>query len=244
MFRFHCECCGLFHLADQSVTRLETTVCPETGCTTPIANPVPYSEADWPAETDPHLMLQLIEGQVSDRKLRLFACACVRGLLAGKVVEVERVLAMSEQFADGLVSKEQLARAHNQSIFFTPAGASDHPSLLAAAVATATPVAYGAAVLASQYGLRINSMNAHREQQRQATLLREIFGDPFPQTAPRMNILDALVPLGKAVYEQGTSPLLLCNPLVDLGLPDWADHFRSGLHPKGCWVLDAILGLN
>ena len=38
------------------------------------------NEGEWLTTTDPTPMLEFLRGKVSDRKLRLFACACCRSL--------------------------------------------------------------------------------------------------------------------------------------------------------------------
>jgi hypothetical protein len=66
------------------------------------------TEAEWLAATDPWPMLKFLRGKVSERKLRLFACACCRRnwhLLDGSSREAVNT---AEAFADGLVIREQL----------------------------------------------------------------------------------------------------------------------------------------
>jgi hypothetical protein len=73
------------------------------------------TEAAWLACAEPRPMLDYLEkrGQTSERKLRLFACACCRriwGLLPDQLGEggVE----VAERQADGLASKKEIEEAH------------------------------------------------------------------------------------------------------------------------------------
>jgi hypothetical protein len=67
------------------------------------------TEAEWDASADPTPMLQYLRGKVSKRKLRLFACACVRRvwrLLADE--RSKRAVEASELFADEKSGVEEL----------------------------------------------------------------------------------------------------------------------------------------
>src|SRR5262245_15094295 len=54
---------------------------------------------------------QLGRGRVSDRKLRLFACACCRRQWDDCSDCNREVIVVAEQFADGQASREELTRA-------------------------------------------------------------------------------------------------------------------------------------
>src|SRR5262249_7031256 len=69
-------------------------------------------ESEWLACTDTEKMLAFLKGRASDRKLRLFVCACCRRIWqlltdgrSRKEVEV------AEQYADGSATREELVIA-------------------------------------------------------------------------------------------------------------------------------------
>src|SRR5262245_30406398 len=67
-------------------------------------------EAEWLACTDPMPMLRFIGHQATDRKLRLFACACCRRAWH-LIPEADRAaVEISEQLADRMLSEEEFTR--------------------------------------------------------------------------------------------------------------------------------------
>src|SRR5262249_28164339 len=70
------------------------------------------NEAEWQACRDPRLMLQFLHVQVSDRKLRLFACAWCRRHWKDIPQEGSRqAVEVVEQYLEGQVSFQELTRA-------------------------------------------------------------------------------------------------------------------------------------
>src|SRR5437763_1342299 len=71
------------------------------------------TEAEWLACTDSRPMLDFLRGKASDRKLRLFACACCRRvsyLLTD--IHGQGAVFMAEFFADGSASEQERERFH------------------------------------------------------------------------------------------------------------------------------------
>src|SRR5262249_4317520 len=77
----------------------------------------------------------------------------------------------------------------------------------------------------------------------QTALVRHIFGNPFhPYLAPP-SWPAAVVSLAEAVYNGADGAFALHDALLDAGQPDLAEHFQAEQwHPKGCWVVDLLLG--
>src|SRR5262245_49797896 len=72
------------------------------------------TEAEWLACDDQRLKLAFIRREASDRKCRLFACACCRRAWHLLVDQRSRnAVEVSEQYADGLVSRDELATAQD-----------------------------------------------------------------------------------------------------------------------------------
>ena len=61
------------------------------------------TESEWHSSTDPAAMLAFLRGKASDRKLRLFACACVRAV-SGMPWEVGEAIKYVEKYCDELLS--------------------------------------------------------------------------------------------------------------------------------------------
>src|SRR5690242_18159601 len=70
------------------------------------------TEAEWLSCDDPGLMLDHMENQASERKLRLFAIACCRRLWHRLMDERRRrVVDVTAQYADGLASSQAFQAA-------------------------------------------------------------------------------------------------------------------------------------
>lgn len=142
------------------------------------------TESDWLVSTDPAAMLQYlcpdmgspyaggVPHRISDRKLRLFACACARerwhlltDARSRKAVEV------AEQFADGLATAQELDGAWDASWV----------AARAAAMGASKAASMAAAWSASRAASWDASWDASWSEQ--ASLLRDIVGNPF-QPAP------------------------------------------------------------
>jgi hypothetical protein len=70
------------------------------------------TESEWLECTDMRSMIGFLHDKASDRKMRLFACACCRriwSLLADK--RCRKAVTISEQYADGMATDTTLDRA-------------------------------------------------------------------------------------------------------------------------------------
>jgi hypothetical protein len=121
--------------------------------------------------------------------------------------------------------------------------------------------AVAAATAADARGFRVLRAVRDAERAAQAVLLRDIFGPlPFRQIRIDPSLLskhDGLIPkLARAAYESRALPagamdgarlLVLADALEEDGLTDAEVlmHLRSGgQHVRGCWAVDAILGMS
>src|SRR5262249_19079308 len=72
--------------------------------------------------------------------------------------------------------------------------------------------------------------------------IRHIVGNPFrPYRAPPCWPA-TVVKLAEALYAGGDCSFALRDSLLEAGHAELADHFKEKDHPKGCWVVDLLLG--
>ena len=209
------------------------------------------TEAEWLTCIDPRTMLEFLRGKASDRKLRLFACACCRRVpCVARDSGSRRVLEAAERFSDGLISVDELEGTQNYEC-------DEDPALDAAAIpCNAERAAYVAYCLVGDGGTNQRGtpdfwVRANAERASQANLLREIVGNPFcPATitsAIRAWNDGTIVKLARVIYEELAFDRfpVLADALEDAGCNDNVilEHLRGpGAHARGCFALDAILG--
>jgi len=189
------------------------------------------TEVEWLKGTDPDPTLEFLRGKASDRKMRLFACACVRRILPLLENDQERVkvndrsqgavegakreaelakkaVEVAELFADGQATEAKL------NAVFSDADEDEAISYAAGpdAAWTAKGSAYRARWIANfcspfSYLLgakfRSPSPSDHdREQAAQCHLLRDIFGNPFrPITFDPSWLTPTVIHLAQAIYD-------------------------------------------
>jgi len=192
------------------------------------------TEQEWLECTDPQNMLEFVGSQASDRKLRLFACACCRRLpLVTEVGRNLRAVEAAEHYADGLVPKRDLKKARKV------AG-------LGQRLTSFEPFdeALQAVQLAAQW-------TPPARQRQFADVLRDVAGNPFRPVTLRYTWRawqgGTVVKLAQAIYDERRFEDLpvLADALEDAGCADAAvlAHCRGpGEHVRGCWLLDGLLG--
>jgi hypothetical protein len=214
------------------------------------------TEIEWENGTDPTPMLQFVRSNASGRKLRLFAVAAF-GRLAALLSDPRqrRGIEVLEQLAEGTVTLDAcrgVAAGVRHAIppdEWTPGSPpttihSHYTALMLyrefCSSSIATHAVHAADGLADGVG----------ERYEQAQLLRCIFGDPFRSRAVDARWLGpAVVSLARTIYDGRAFDRLpiLAEVLEAAGCDDseLLAHCRgAGLHVRGCWVIDALLGMS
>jgi hypothetical protein len=226
-------------------------------------------EAEWLSASDPGRLFQHlfhIDATPSERKYRLFACACCRrlwphlGSLARAVVEAcEAVMdgeaAVFDPFRVWSLESNLLSEVGEGPA----ADAARHVvwgfELSCSPRSPQEGAAEGTARYAVEAAEQAEAGSGMAERVVQAGLLRDLLGNPF-----RPSVLDpglrteAVLSLAQAAYEGRLLPSgvlapdhlgVLSDALEEAGCADETllAHMRSpGPHVRGCWALDLILG--
>jgi hypothetical protein len=218
------------------------------------------TEAEWLSGADPEPMLTYLLGRPDPRRLRLFACACVRRVWPLLTDErSRRAVEVAERFADGRAAEEERRTAEREAqraledMTDRCGGGLDteavpEPCAALNAVEAARAFQTGDS-LARHAALNCRDAVADDpdEAGRQCQLLREMFGNPFrPEAFDSSWVTPAVADLARAVYDQGSWGDLpaLADALAEAGCdePTLLGHLRGrGAHARGCWVLDLLL---
>jgi hypothetical protein len=245
-----CVCCDtqVFLLPDGQAPR--EMHCPSCGRRLPVQHIQPFGEAEWLACPDPLTLLQYKPARATNRKLRLFVCACCR-LVWDKLPDwgSRPAVEVAERFADGLATRAELTRAHRWALDVARPDGVPVPFPIAEAAAEATAprpsAAKGLGALGWDSGHRRGGEGA-----RLAGLLREVLGNPFRplKVDPAWRAWNGgcVVRLAQRIYDERDFAALpvLADALEEAGCAD-ADILRHcrepGPHARGCWALDLLL---
>jgi hypothetical protein len=226
------------------------------------------TEAEWLAATDPWPMLEFLSGRASDRKLRLFACACCRRIWhlflhsdSFKSIEI------AEQFAEGEATDGELRMAGELAMWAGDDASWRSMQEAVCAWTAAAPARRNghSAALSTVHDIQEvfaeNESKCEEERVAQCILLREIFANPFrpaPAVDPAWLAWQGGVVgrLARAAYEERRLPegtldparlALVADALEDAGCADaeLLGHLRSaGPHVRGCRAVDLMTGRN
>jgi hypothetical protein len=206
------------------------------------------TESEWLACDDPPSMLKFLFGRASERKLRLFGCACGRRVWDFLTEDCFRcAVEVAERFADGNAAKRELLAARTASgSALERNGLGGVVGRAYGALGSAWSTTRESAMTAAIYPLWVFTDEADRLWH--ISLLRDIFGNPFrPAAIDPAWLAPGVVKLARRSYEDRAFDRMaeLADALEEAGCHD-ADilgHCRQpGEHVRGCWVIDLILG--
>jgi transcriptional regulator with XRE-family HTH domain len=227
------------------------------------------TEAEWLAATDPQPMLEYLPGKASDRKMRLYACACCRRMLHWLEHEGSRkAIEASELYADRRITQKQLAgacgvarrisiQALNNRFPSAPSPAAleaiqaardvARSALLKVRRAELMRELLSGAVTRAIACAELSSSSGWEERKQLAELLRHVVGNPFRPTAvPAKCLSSTVVSMAQLIWDERAfdrTPIL-ADALEDAGCTDaeLLGHLRGpGPHVRGCWALDLVL---
>jgi hypothetical protein len=219
------------------------------------------TEAEWLHCGDPELMLTFLKPRLTERKVRLHACACCRVIWHLFPDERGRLaVETAERLADGLASGEEADRLSEElRLKAAPTSMVGRLAERAASLALSRDGmmtrAWSYVVIASEgqsspSGTFLSRFALHSNAPF-AELLSEIVGNPFHDVQLAPSVFAALdgivVKLAQSIYEEKAFDRLpiLADALEEAGCADEAllSHLRSsGPHVRGCWAVDLVLG--
>jgi hypothetical protein len=224
------------------------------------------TESEWMTAKDPTPMLEHLRGtaRASERKLRLFAVACLRQVWGQlQHIRSREAVELAERFADGQAPQDELEAAFKSARNIAKRcqfkniayGAS-----WAAWSGPGCPFLDNAMVVAKCVRTpdQVKFRTANLPDKEQCRLLQDIIGNPFgplpPLPAAWLSWNNGIVKrLAEVVYEERLLPAgtfdqvrlaVLADALEECGADaEFVAHLRGpGPHVRGCHCLDSLLG--
>jgi hypothetical protein len=220
------------------------------------------SEADWLAASDPFALDLYSSAWKHFRKWRLFGVACCRRAMATIPDQrLEVLAACAEQFADGLLTWNEVKKVRRtltriRKELHETAGSDTKTYTLGAleGVTARAPLASLNVIRATQYAIETVNRSqigagAHQAELELLAIARDVFGNPFrPVRFDSDWRTSTAVALAKQMYDSRdfSAMPILADALQDAGCEndDVLNHCRdaAGVHVRGCWVVDLVLG--
>jgi hypothetical protein len=213
------------------------------------------TEAEWLDCTDPEAMLAFPRGKTSDRKLRLFAVACCRRvLLPGDGHHHE--LDLAEEIAEAKDCSElEERREHWMRMLLEDGGPIDwaiYQTLSPDLADEGLPADFPSSVAELHLREILPWLPAQATKEDELALhadyLRCILGNPARHPAKHSFWLTTkVVALAQAIYDERAFDRMpiLADALEDAGCDNASilNHcLQPGVHVRGCWVVDLVLG--
>lgn len=203
------------------------------------------TEVEWLACKDTKLMFEFLRGKASVRKLRLFAVACCRRIWhLLDDLRCRHAVEVAEKYADGLATKEELRDAAIEANEARKGFGSRPETIENApwAASLANQAFRGNAWL--YFVLGSTGTDQH-------FLFQDILGNLFRPETPDTVWLTwnngTVVKIAEAIYADKAFDQMpiLADALEDADChnTDILNHCRlPGIHVRGCWVVDLLLG--
>ena len=221
------------------------------------------TEEEWLGSDDDIRMLQFAADLISARKKRLVLCECARRMWSELVVDWWRdVVGIAENYADGTTTAALLSAARERVYQCTGIVShwprEDYQDLLDRGIRpteprTMTTINFLLLLTCPDKSLRgVSTYQGYQHIRERVDnlpfLVRDIVGNPFRPLAfdPAWRTEQTIGIAGKMYDEREFAAMpILADALEEAGCDnaDILTHCREpGVHVRGCWVVDLVLG--
>lgn len=171
------------------------------------------AETQWLAHDHANIKLNSLPFDVSERKLRLYLCACLR------------IMGYDPRSVDAMANAERLADTLSRK--------------MVGADAICEFVARTQFDITKGFDYFFGYIRPSVEL---AAMVHHIFGNPFRPFPAPASWPATVTALAEALHNGEECHYALADALMETGQLKFAEHFKQTWHPKGCWAMDVILG--